>query len=522
MHSIRKVNRCLLPALLIVLGFAFLFPANAFSAKKDKFVVVIDAGHGGSDPGAVENEVKEKDVNLAVALKLAQLIDKNLKDTEVILTRDKDEFVSLQKRADLANKAQADLFISIHSNSVDPSNPSRETLTGSTTYILGKEADDKHIEVVQNENKVIDLDATDKKNFSSVDTSSDEIADIFFEMSYNQLKKNSQRFAKDVQVALQSAGQNNRGVHTAGFWVLWSTSMPSVLVELDFLCNPERAKFLSSEAGQNKLAMALFTAVEKYEKYYRDNKSAQTPAKESVIEMAKDRAEEEAAAPVQEPAATPETTPAVTAPVAEENSSTPSEENSSKRTSRRHKAQTSTPAEEAAPVQHATETPVEQSTPQTQTAPENSNTGTSRSSRRRRSSGTADTATTPAQETATTAPAQETSAPQTQETTATTPDSQASGETAPSGGRKSAASKRNKQKQSNKVYRILLFSSSKKYDSDDDRVFKNLQGVTVSKENNTYHYTYGETTDRAEIEKLLKKIKKDFPEAQIQISEISL
>lgn len=520
MHSIRKINRCLLPALLIVLGFAVLFPANAFSAKKDKFVVVIDAGHGGTDPGAVENEVREKDVNLAVALKLAQLIEKNLKDTEVILTRDKDESVSLQKRADIANKAEADLFISIHSNSVDPANTSRETLTGSTTYILGKESDDRHKEVVQNENKVIELDATDKKNFSSIDTSSDEIADIFFEMSYNQLKKNSQRFAKDVQVALQSAGQNNRGVQTGGFWVLWSTSMPSVLVELDFLCNPERAKFLSSEAGQEKLATALFTAVKKYEKYYRDNKSAQTPAKESVIEMAKARAEEEAAAPAQEPEATPVTTPVETVTAPEGRSSSPAEENSSKRTSRRHKAQTSAPAEEAAPVQPATETPVEQSTPQTQ--PENSNAGTSRTSRRRRSSDKADSTATPAQETTTTAPAQESATPQTQETTTTAPDSQASNETEPSGGRKSAAFKRNRQKQSNKVYRILLFSSSKKYDSDDDRVFKNLQGVTSYKENNTYYYTYGETSDRAEIEKLLKKIKKDFPEAQIQITELSL
>lgn len=280
MQLIRKVSKRLTPAGILLLGLLMLFPISSYSAPKDKFVVVIDAGHGGKDPGAEENHVKEKDVNLGVALKLGQLIQKNLKDTEVIYTREDDKFVSLQGRADIANKAQADLFISIHCNSVDRNNPNRETVQGATTYVLGHNKDAANLEVARRENEVAELDENDKIRFSKFDQNQDESV-IITEIVQKQNHRNSIIFARDVQNWMQNIGRQSRGVKEAGFWVLWSTAMPSALIELDFLCNPTVAKFLGSNEGQEKLAKSIYEAVRKYEEYYSKNLGRDKASKES-------------------------------------------------------------------------------------------------------------------------------------------------------------------------------------------------------------------------------------------------
>lgn len=280
MQLIRKVSKRLTPAGILLLGLLMLFPISSYSAPKDKFVVVIDAGHGGKDPGAEENHVKEKDVNLGVALKLGQLIKKNLKDTEVIYTREDDKFVSLQGRADIANKAQADLFISIHCNSVDRNNPNRETVQGATTYVLGHNKDAANLEVARRENEVAELDENDKIRFSKFDQNQDESV-IITEIVQKQNHRNSVIFARDVQNWMQNIGRQSRGVKEAGFWVLWSTAMPSALIELDFICNPTVAKFLGSNEGQEKLAKSIYEAVRKYEEYYSKNLGRDKVSKES-------------------------------------------------------------------------------------------------------------------------------------------------------------------------------------------------------------------------------------------------
>ncbi|MDE6329961.1 MAG: N-acetylmuramoyl-L-alanine amidase [Muribaculaceae bacterium] len=238
-------------------------------AAKDGFTVVIDPGHGGNDHGAIDNKAREKDINLAVGKRLGELLRKKQKDIDVVFTRDDDTFVSLQGRADIANKAKGDLFISIHTNSVDAKNKNRTTVAGASVYTLGNHKDDANMGVARRENSVIELEDGYKQKYSGFDPSKDE-SYIIFEMAQRNTVAQSNRFAKMVQDNLVNiAGRKNRGVHQAGFWVLWSTSMPSVLIELDFICNPTSAKFMTSKEGVDKLAEAIYEAVVVYVKNQR-------------------------------------------------------------------------------------------------------------------------------------------------------------------------------------------------------------------------------------------------------------
>ena len=255
----------LILAILIVIGV----PASALAAPSKDFTVVIDAGHGGKDHGAIDNGAREKDINLAVALRLGELINKKLKDTKVVYTRDDDTFVSLQGRADIANKAKGDLFISIHTNSVDAKNKNRTTVAGASVYTQGGHKDEANLEVAKRENSVIELENGYHQKYSGFDPNKVE-SYIIFEMAAKHNIAQSHRFAKNVQDNLvKVAGRKDRGVHQAGFWVLWATSMPSALIELDFICNPDAAKFLTSKDGVDKLANAIFEAVKDFEKDFR-------------------------------------------------------------------------------------------------------------------------------------------------------------------------------------------------------------------------------------------------------------
>lgn len=236
------------------------------------FKVVIDAGHGGKDYGAIGDITNEKSINLAVALKLGRLIEKNMKDVDVVYTRDDDTFISLQGRAEKANKEHGDLFISIHTNSVDKASKGRTTVKGSATYVLGLHRTNDNFEVAKRENSVIQLEDDYSETYQGFDPNSSE-SYIIFELSQSQHLDQSISFAQAVQHELMASGQTDNGVRQAGFWVLAKTSMPAVLIELDFICNPDRERMLASDEGRSKLAQAIFEAFKSY-KRINDRKAA--------------------------------------------------------------------------------------------------------------------------------------------------------------------------------------------------------------------------------------------------------
>lgn len=257
----RNIIKIIVFSILVILYCVA--PCHAKESREKKFTVVVDAGHGGKDVGAVDNNAKEKDINLGVARQLQKLVKKKLKDVRIVMTRDDDSYLTLQQRADLANKSKGDLFISIHTNSLDKSNKNRKSVAGSSVYALGLHKDENNMRVARRENSVIELEENFDKKYSGFDPSKDE-SYIIFEMAQKKNLSKSIKFAEQTQKQLVKAGRKNRGVHQAGFWVLWATSMPSVLIELDFICNPASARYMDSEKGQKELASAIFKALENY------------------------------------------------------------------------------------------------------------------------------------------------------------------------------------------------------------------------------------------------------------------
>lgn len=270
---------------IVIIASIFLLPNPsmhlshaAVKSPDGVFTLVIDAGHGGKDFGAIDNNQREKDINLGVAKKLAAKIKKELPDVNVVLTRDNDSFISLQERAAIANENKGNLFISIHTNSVDKTNPKRMSVAGASVYALGLHKDKDNLQVAMRENSVIELEKNFDQKYSGFDPSKDE-SYIIFEMAQKKNLAQSLKFADLAQKNLVSvAGRGDRGVKQAGFWVLWATSMPAVLVELDFICNPNIAVYIGSETGQEQMSEALFKA---FEKYYTSIKNQKSVTKES-------------------------------------------------------------------------------------------------------------------------------------------------------------------------------------------------------------------------------------------------
>lgn len=248
----------------VFLGIILFFFVIYLSAT-NQFVVVIDAGHGGKDCGASRGKYKEKDINLGVALELGGLIKKNMKNVKVIYTRTNDVFVDLNDRADVANKAKANLFISIHTNSTKAKNSSA---TGADTYILGLAKSEENLAVAQRENSVILLEDDYSAKYEGFDPNSPE-SYIIFEFMTNKYMEQSLNFASMIQTSFKTkAMRQDRGVRQAGFLVLRRTSMPSVLIELGFINNSTEAAFLSSKAGQKKMAEAIYDGFSKYKKTF--------------------------------------------------------------------------------------------------------------------------------------------------------------------------------------------------------------------------------------------------------------
>lgn len=237
----------------LLLGF-FLLTASGLSAQD--FTVVIDAGHGGHDPGAVGKISKEKDINLNVALRLGKLIEKNCRDTKVIYTRRKDVFVKLDRRAEIANNAKADLFISIHTNSLK----NNRTVQGPSTWTLGLAKSDANLEVAKRENAVILYEDDYQTRYAGFNPNSAE-SYIIFEFMQDQYMEQSVQLASLVQKQFKnSCKRTDRGVHQAGFLVLKASAMPSILVELGFISTPEEERFLNSEKGVQTLAQGIYEA----------------------------------------------------------------------------------------------------------------------------------------------------------------------------------------------------------------------------------------------------------------------
>ena len=228
------------------------------------FVVVIDPGHGGRDAGAVGLRANEKSVNLSVGLRLKSLIEKGMPDAKVKMTRESDRFIPLQGRADFANSNKADVFISIHANSLDKKSPSYSRVHGASVYTLGLDRSDTNLSVAMRENAVMKLEDDYTTVYEGFDPSSTE-SYIAFEMMQHKNMDQSIALAEAVQNQLvRTAGRKNNGVRQAPFWVLVRTSMPAILVELDFISNPQMERYLSSDEGADKLASAIYKGLERY------------------------------------------------------------------------------------------------------------------------------------------------------------------------------------------------------------------------------------------------------------------
>lgn len=263
-------------------------------ASAKDFTVVIDPGHGGKDHGAPGKKTNEKSINLSVANKLTALIKENMPEVKVVQTRVNDSFVTLQGRADIANKASGDLFISIHTNSIDKKAKNHSTVSGASVYTLGFRRSEENLAVAMRENEVMKLESDYSTVYEGFDPSSTE-SYIIFEMSQNKHMEQSILAASAIQKELvATAGRQDRGVRQANFWVLFKTGMPAILVELDFICNPDQEKFMASESGQNKLAKAIYNGLVNY-KRAADNQHKALQAKAIETKAAEAKAAEAAA-----------------------------------------------------------------------------------------------------------------------------------------------------------------------------------------------------------------------------------
>ncbi len=260
-------------AYILIFSFAC-FLVSSFSPKfKPVFAIktiVIDAGHGGKDPGCHGAKYNEKDIALAVALKLGKYIEENLKDVKVVYTRKTDIFPSLQERANIANKAKADLFISIHCNSACYRDKKlkkdicNNEAHGTETYVMGIKNEKGKMDVAKRENSSVLLEDDYVKQYGGFDPGSDE-SYIIMSMFNDSYVDQSINFASKIQSQYgKKVGRNDRGVERASLLVLWRSYMPSVLTEIGFLTNPTEEQFLGSSKGQDYIASGLFRAFREY------------------------------------------------------------------------------------------------------------------------------------------------------------------------------------------------------------------------------------------------------------------
>lgn len=253
----------IVPILVLFICVAATPPSGKRTYKRTISTLVIDAGHGGHDPGCMSGGVKEKEVTLAIALAVGSKIKEQYPDIKVIYTRSSDKFVNLWERAAIANRNNADLFISIHCNS-----SKHASIQGTETFAMGLHKADDNLEVSKRENDVVLLEEDYQEKYEGFDPNSPE-SHIYFSLFQNAFLDQSIRLAAKVEGQI-SKGINrpSRGVKQAGFVVLWKTMMPSILIESGFLTNPKDRDYLSSEKGVKEFSGALVDAISDYKKAY--------------------------------------------------------------------------------------------------------------------------------------------------------------------------------------------------------------------------------------------------------------
>ena len=266
--------------LIITIALTILpyMPATAVDAQ-GKFVLVIDPGHGGKDPGAINGKNQEKTINLNIALKMGKLIEENCKDVKVIYTRKTDVFVELYKRADIANKANADMFISIHTNSAK-----NKTANGAETYLLGVEENrtSANLNAALEENRAILLENDYQAHYEGYDPDSPESM-IIFEFMQNEYQKESLKMATFTQNQMTgTAKRPDRGVHQAGYLVLWKSATPSILIELGFISNDAECKYLVSQKGIDEMSQSLYKAFKEYLDYHNKQLEKAVPTSQAI------------------------------------------------------------------------------------------------------------------------------------------------------------------------------------------------------------------------------------------------
>ncbi len=249
MKCVRKYTLHLLLILMMML----------ISVSAHAYTVVIDAGHGGRDPGALGARVQEKTLNLDVSKQLAELIKQNYPDVKVLLTRSTDVFLTLQERADFVNKHHADLFICIHTNAAE-----NKKTCGAETFVLGINKLESNLDVAMRENAVMTLEDDYQTKYQGFDPHSVE-SYIMFEFMQDQYIDKSLQFASLVQNEFTGTlKRSDRGVRQAAFWVLHKSACPSVLIEMGFISNATEEKYLASADGKKAIAKAIYDAFVNY------------------------------------------------------------------------------------------------------------------------------------------------------------------------------------------------------------------------------------------------------------------
>ena len=253
-----------------------MFVMTSLAANK-RFTLVIDAGHGGHDAGALGAISKEKNINLAVALRFGKYVEQNLPEVRVIYTRKTDVFIPLNERANIANRANADLFISVHTNAL----PAGKIARGFETYTLGMHRAKDNLDVAMRENSVISMEKDYQQRYQGFDPRSSE-SYIIFEFIQGKNMERSVELARMIQRGVcDGANRPDKGVHQAGFLVLRETSMPGCLIELGFITTPDEERLLNNDSRVDDIARGIYEAFAKYKNKYDRSVSVPYRAKDS-------------------------------------------------------------------------------------------------------------------------------------------------------------------------------------------------------------------------------------------------
>jgi N-acetylmuramoyl-L-alanine amidase len=255
----KSMRFVVLPFLVLLIFLLGSFKTLNSGRSSGVRTIVIDAGHGGHDPGCQYGGAKEKNVTLAIALKLGKIIKENCKDVKVIYTRTDDTFVELWERAAIANRNNASAFISIHCNAND-----NKLVNGTETYTMGLHKSQDNLNVAKRENEVVLMEDDYIERYDGFDPKSPQ-AHIIFSLFQDAYFEQSLRLASRIEKELKlKVKRNSRGVKQAGFLVLWKTTMPSILIETGFLSNTAERKYLTSETGQTYLASGVYRAFKEF------------------------------------------------------------------------------------------------------------------------------------------------------------------------------------------------------------------------------------------------------------------